>query len=171
MWPMIAGLGALTGNGTLGSLIDANGNKDTWFNAVDGSGIDTHDGKRQILCWTPAEKAAPVKLPTIVAVLIDHGTASSGEAVAISFAGRPYSKSFGRPTHGQSTSNNGFPLEDGANLVLTTSVEADRTGRVYVDGVEPDVELPEEKHIAAAGTVDPMTKAAASWIGTFIAHH
>lgn len=166
MWPMIAGLGPLAGSGALGSFVDANGNKDSWFVAADGSGINGHDGKRQILCWTPADKTTSFKAPAIVAVLVDHGTASSGEAVAISFAGRPYSRSFGRPTHGQSTANEGFPLEDGANLVLTTSVEADRTGKFYLDGIEPDVELPEEKHITASGTVDPMTKAAAGWIKT-----
>ncbi len=39
MWPMLASLGSLAGSGTLGSFIDANGSKDSWFIAADGSGI------------------------------------------------------------------------------------------------------------------------------------
>jgi carboxyl-terminal processing protease len=107
----------------------------------------------------------------VVAVLVDRGTASSGEAVAISFQGSPYAKSFGTPTHEQSTSNEGFLLQDGANLVLTTGVEADRTGRIYLDGVRPDVELPEETGPPAPGTIDPITKAAAAWMKTLVTHH
>ncbi len=170
MWPMLAGVGPLEGTGILGSYIDADNNKDTWFYDVDGSGAQTHDGKRTILCWIPSQPVS-FKTPQIVAVLIDHGTASSGEAIAVSFQGRPLSRSFGRPTHGQTTSNDGFVLEDGANLVLTTSVEADRTGKIYLDGINPDVELPEESRLPAAGTIDPMTEAATAWIKSVAGRH
>ncbi len=57
-------------------------------------------------------------------------------------------------THGESTSNNGFALSDGANLVLTTGVEMDRTGKVYSEGLRPDVELPEEQKISAERGID-----------------
>lgn len=163
MWPMLAGVGPLEGPGVLGSYVDADNNKDTWFYEADGAGAHMHTGGRTILCWVPSQPVS-FKTPPIVAVLIDHGTASSGEAIAVSFQGRPLSKSFGRFTHGQTTSNDGFLLEDGANLVLTTGVEADRTGKIYLDGINPDVELPEESHLPNAGTVDPMTAAAAAWI-------
>ena len=163
MWPMLAGIGPLEGTGVLGSYIDADGNKDTWFYGADGAGAQLHTGGRKILCWTPSEPAI-FKTPQIVAVLIDHGTASSGEAIAVSFQGRPLSRTFGRPTHGQTTANEGFVLEDGANLVLTTSVEADRNGKRYLDGLDPDVKLPEQAHLPALGEIDPMTGSAVTWI-------
>ena len=166
MWPMLAGLGSLAGDGPLGFFIDADGKKETWFYASDGSGVLTHDGKQQILCWTPPPRKVHFRTPQIVAVLIDRGTASSGEAIAIAFEGRPLSRSFGRHTHGQSTSNQGFALPDGANIVLTTGIEADRTGHVYPDGITPDAELPKETKLAPPGSVDPMTLAAAAWIKT-----
>jgi carboxyl-terminal processing protease len=169
VWPMLAGVGPLAASGTLGAFVDANGNKDSWFVAGDGSGVNTHDGKRQIFCWTPP-KPISFTTPPIVAVLVDRGTASSGEAVAIAFQGSPHSKLLGRPTHGQSTSNEGFPLPDGANLVLTTAVEADRNGRIYIDGIVPDVALAEETGLSAPGTIDPMTRAAADWIKSVAAH-
>lgn len=170
MWPMLAGVGPLEGTGVLGSYIDADQNKDTWFYGPAGAGAQTHDGKRHILCWIPAQPIS-FRTPQIVAVLIDHGTASSGEAIAISFQGMPRSRSFGRKTHGQSTANDGFPLEDGANLVLTTSVEADRTGKIYLDGITPDVELPEETQMPAPGNVDPMSQVAAAWIKSTAERH
>jgi len=169
MWPMLAGVGPLEGTGILGAYIDADNNKNIWFYGADGAGAQLHDGRRQILCWVPAPSIS-FKTPQIVAVIIDHGTASSGEAIAISFQGRPLSRSFGRPTHGQTTSNDGFVLEDGASLVLTTSVEADRTGKIYLDGINLDIELPEESHLPVPGTVDPMTEAAAAWIKSVAAH-
>lgn len=169
MWPMLAGIGTLEGTGILGSYIDADNNKDTWFYDTDGSGAHLHTGGRTILCWIPSQPIS-FKTPQIVAVLIDHGTASSGEAIAVSFQGRPLSRSFGRPTHGQTTSNDGFMLEDGANLVLTTSVEADRTGKLYPDGVNPDVELPEQSHLPTPGQIDPMTASAAEWIKSMAGH-
>ncbi len=170
MWPMLAGVGPLEGTGGLGSYIDADGNEDTWFYGADGAGVHTHHGKRHILCWI---RAQPIffKTPQIVAILIDHGTASSGEAIAISFQGMPRSRSFGRPTHGQSTANEGFPLKDGANLVLTTSVEADRTGKVYLDGIIPEVVLPEETQMPAPGSIDPMSQVAAAWIKSTAERH
>jgi serine/threonine protein phosphatase PrpC len=44
--------------------------------------------------------------------------ASSGEAVVISFRGRPNARSFGTPTYGASTAHQGFTLSDGGTLVL-----------------------------------------------------
>jgi carboxyl-terminal processing protease len=163
MWPMVDGLGALLGEETLGFFVDSEGLKDSWSYGADGAGINHHDGKREAICRVPAQDAHFAGR-TIIAVLIDRGTASSGEATAISFEGRPLTRFFGRHTHGESSANDGFALPDGANLVLTTGLESDRTGHVYADGIAPDVELPEETALPAPGTIDPMTKAAAAWI-------
>jgi carboxyl-terminal processing protease len=75
-------------------------------------------------------------------VLFDRGTASSGEAVAISFAGRTRERSFGEHTAGFSTSNGTHELPDGGVLYLCNAIEADRSGKIYPDGLNPDVKLP-----------------------------
>ena len=64
-----------------------------------------------------------------VAVLVDNGVASSGEATFIAFRRRANTRSFGVATCGLSTANRGFVLSDGALLTLTVSVMADRARR------------------------------------------
>ena len=73
-----------------------------------------------------------------VAVLTDALVASSGEAVAVSFRGRPNTRSFGGATCGLSTANSGFRLSDGATLQLTTALMADRNRAAYGVPIVPD---------------------------------
>lgn len=73
-----------------------------------------------------------------MAVLTDHGTASSGEAVAIAFKRRLDTRFFGTATCGLSTANETITLDDGATLLLTVSVMADRARTPYGDVVVPD---------------------------------
>jgi C-terminal processing protease CtpA/Prc len=73
-----------------------------------------------------------------VAVLTDNLVASSGEAVVVSFRGRPNTRSFGSATCGLSTANSGFRLSDGATLQLTTASMADRTRVNYGVSIAPD---------------------------------
>jgi hypothetical protein len=94
-----------------------------------------------------------------VAVLTGPCTASSGEAVTISFRGRPRTRSFGLPTAGLSTANQGFMLPDGSMIQLTVSVEADRTGRRYGEKIDPDEVIPE----GAPGT-DVQLDRAKAWL-------
>ena len=163
LWPMLAGVGPLLESGPLGAFVDDNGKKDVWFYAEDGAGANTKDGQRQILCWVPAEQIR-FRRPQIIAVLIDGSTASSGEALAIAFEGRALTKTFGRHSHGESTSNDGFPLSDGASLVITDGIDEDRTGKLYPAGIQPDLELPIETRKTALGQVDAVTVAAGEWI-------
>jgi hypothetical protein len=162
MWPMLAGVGSLEGFGPVGSITYGDGHKEVWFNTPAGVGMTDAKGQLKLIMASAQPKISKAMRP--VAVIFDHGTASSGEAIAVSFRGRRLSRSFGRPTHGQTTANQGFLLPDGANIVLATAMEEDRTGRVYPAGLTPDVELPEESNLSAAGTVDPMTRAATAWI-------
>jgi carboxyl-terminal processing protease len=164
MWPMLAGLGPLEGASQVGFTVDANDHKDAWFSDANGAGIDRWNGKREVDLWMAEGEEMSLDEMPAVAILMDRGTASSGEAIAVSFAGRPNCRSFGRHTHGQTTANEGFGLSDGANLVLTTAFEADRTGHVYRDGLTPDVELPQESARTAPDSIDPMTQEAATWI-------
>ena len=135
MYPMIAGLGALIGEGELGSFKDATGHTTNWFYR------DGHAGEEDMphvrvshpeFLFDPSE--------TSVAVLIGPRTASAGEATAISFRGRPNTRFFGEPTYGLTTGNQGFPLSDGAMIILTVAVELDRTGQEYGGKIVPDVD-------------------------------
>jgi carboxyl-terminal processing protease len=83
--------------------------------------------------------AGPRRLPGAVAVLTDGRTASSGEAVAVAFRGRPGVLSYGAATYGFSTGNETVRLPDGALLRITSSRFADRTGLVYGGPLPVDV--------------------------------
>lgn len=73
-----------------------------------------------------------------MAVLADCGVASSGEAVVLAFRARPNTRSFGTPTLGVSTSNTRYALSDGATLILTNALMADRTYAPYGQAIVPD---------------------------------
>jgi C-terminal processing protease CtpA/Prc len=98
-----------------------------------------------------------------VAVLTSRLTGSAGEALTIAFRGRPDTRSFGEATAGLPTANLSFPMVDGAVIVVTTSSEADRTGRIYEGRIEPD--QPVEIVWSGVGSEkDPVLQVAASWL-------
>jgi carboxyl-terminal processing protease len=135
MYPMIAGLGALIGEGDLGLFKDAIGHTTAWYyrdgQAGEGNAPHAKVSHPEFL-FDPTE--------TPVAVLIGPQTASSGEATAISFRGRPNTRFFGKPSHGLTTGNEVFTLGDGALIILTVAVELDRTGQEYGGKIVPDVD-------------------------------
>ena len=121
MWPMLQGLSPVIGDGIPG-----------YFVAPDSS-------------WTgwrvETERVGNRKLASDrVAVAILHGseTASSGEAVVVAFRGRPETRTFGQPTRGLSTANRSIPLSDGARMILTVAVFADRDRTIYGKTIAPD---------------------------------
>ena len=138
MWPMLAGIGPVLGEGRVGAFRTLRGVGEHWYYRDGRAGVENDGGESQFVAATvapPRELATPS--PPVV-VLIDDGTASSGEAVAIAFRGRPRTRLIGTPTYGLSSSNQGFVLGDGANLVITTGLDVDRTGKEYADQVVPD---------------------------------
>lgn len=144
MWPMIAGVGPVLGEGELGRFAFPDGSTLAWRyqdgNALLGDEV-------QAAASPPAYKP---KSTTPVAVLIGDGTASSGEAVAVSFRGRPQTRFFGQKSYGLSTSNRVFEMSDSARIVLTTSVLQDRTGKNYGAKIAPDEYTDADQTIAAA---------------------
>jgi C-terminal processing protease CtpA/Prc len=132
MWPMVAGIGPIVGEGVLGFFVDPDSIVKTWTYR---SGSSRLDAGIITQATDPYELATP---HPPVAVITDSLTASSGEATTIAFRGRPDSRSFGRPTWGVSTANGTFLLSDGAALILTVSTMADRTGQLYGEKVIPD---------------------------------
>jgi len=162
MWPMLAGIGPVLGEGDLGAFESPNGDREAWFYKAGKAGSRSAQGQDEIAAYI---EQPPFALPGVpwVAVLLDRGTASSGEAIAISFAGRPRERSFGEHTGGFSTSNQMYPLSDGAALFLCVAIEADRTGRRYPDGIDPDVKLPAPA-TRPAEEIDAVLQAAEDWI-------
>lgn len=132
MWPMIAGVGPILGEGLAGYFIDPDEGLSQW---------EYRDGTAW-LAGTEAQRVAdPYRLrreQPRVAVLTDNTTNSSGEGVVVAFRQRPNTRSFGTATCGRSTANRSFSLSDGASLFLTVSVMADRTKTKYGISIQPD---------------------------------
>ena len=164
MWPMLVGIGPVLGEGEVGAFLNAEGVKSTWRYRDGKASIRSADGSDEV---TAKVEGTPYRLKAMppVAILIDRGTASSGEAIAIAFRGRTNTRFFGEETMGFSTANKGFALRDGANIVLTTGVSVDRTGVEYGGAVAPDeqVLIGESK---VPPNDDPAVRAGLKWLRT-----
>jgi carboxyl-terminal processing protease len=131
LWPMLAGLGPLLGDGELAASVYPDGRRiAVWY----------RDGQAGFGDYTQLRVRAPYRLrsPAHAAVLVGGGTASSAEVLAVAFRGRPGTRSFGAPTRGLSAGNRTFPLADGASLVLTVAATSDAAGRVLEGPFVPD---------------------------------
>jgi C-terminal processing protease CtpA/Prc len=143
MSPMLAGLHPLLGDATAGYFHNRSGEWIPW-SASKGSSLARESSS------------------DFVAVIAGHRTASAGEAVMLSFRGRPHTRSFGQPTAGQSTANQGISLPDGAALALTTGLMADRHRNLASGAIEPDerVKLPDLVKLED----DTAVAAATAWL-------
>jgi hypothetical protein len=153
IWPMLVGVGPILGEGELGSFVYPNGVNTKWHYRAG----QTLLGKQVVAAAPEAYSLIRANPPT--AVLTDERTGSAGEAVAIAFRGRPRTRSFGRPTFGVSTANQGFRLSDGAILVLAVATMVDRSGKAYGGAVEPDEVIPVDEND------DTVLKVAVTWLG------
>ncbi|WP_019039669.1 S41 family peptidase [Psychroflexus tropicus] len=144
MWPMLAGVGPVLGEGIAGYFINADEIENSWGYQNDASLLND-DPVTQLNDFYTLNSQNPK-----VAVLLDDGVASSGEVIAISFIGRENTRSFGSPTCGISTSNGRFTLSDGTVLNLTNAFLADRNKNKYGIPVEPDEDLTDEDLIQSA---------------------
>ncbi len=160
MWPMLTGIGPILGDGAVGSFVAAGGSV-TWF-YKDGETGTRNPAGLETVSLTLQE--GPVMSPTApVAVLVDGSTASSAEAIAIAFHGRPVTRFFGTKTAGKSTAVQPFKLDDGAELYLTTAIDADRTGQAFPDGFTPDEVFPAIATMPQESS-DPVVLAAQTWL-------
>ncbi|WP_394613834.1 S41 family peptidase [Lentzea sp. JNUCC 0626] len=144
MHPMLTVVAPLLGEGERGRFVGPHGET--------GWGVrrrHLYSGGTRSYRWhrVPPAQHGPV------AVLVDGKTASSGEAVLVSFLGAHNTRSFGAPTAGFATANQTYQLKNGARLAITTAVMADRTGRTYGNA-------PIAPHVS---TDDALTKAI-EWI-------
>ena len=128
MYPMIAGLGPLIGEGDLGYFVGKKSYPWTYKKGKSGSAVVTK----------------PYNLKNIdikIVVILGKSTASSGEMTAISFIGKPNVKTFGEPTAGYITANSSYPLVNGGMLLLASSYVADRNHKKYTSKIIPEQPL------------------------------
>lgn len=160
LWPMLAGLGPLLGDGDAGASLRPNGERRRiWY----------EDGKVGLGDYVQLRvRGEPVRLRVAgapVAVLHDDETASAAEIVAAAFAARPSTRSFGSATRGATTATRTFPLMDGAALMLAVASTVDRNGRVLNGSIEPD-EVVTDTGRGAIIEDQAMVDAARRWLDT-----
>ena len=129
MYPMLSALSPLLDDGVLGKFEYADGHM-TYWGLKGGQAIETADP------IPPAVVKREGSLP--IAVVLGPRTGSSGEFTAMSFKGRANTRFFGAPTAGYVTANDPMELSDGAMITMTDGWGIDRTGKKYLDVVEPD---------------------------------
>src|SRR2546421_2208843 len=115
VWPMLAGVGPVLGEGEVNSSVSAEGEK---IATVYRHG-QALDGR-----WVNAQVDDPSRLKRpapAVALLTSQLTRSSGKHVVLAFRGRRRTRSFGEPTAGDPTANAGKVFSDGAALFLTVA--------------------------------------------------
>lgn len=140
MWPMIAGLGPLLGDGIHGYFVNADEDYTSWGYENGSSVLGEHP-------VTTVEDHYTLLNPSPkIAVLSSREVASSGEASLIAFKKKHNVRFFGDHTCGLSTGNQAFKLKDNSTLILTTSIMTDSEqvkygGRVLVDQKEQDSEV------------------------------
>lgn len=159
---MLAGIGPLLGDSIIGRF-GAEPSSQSWYYDAGLSGLRSEAGKIDTLAQVTV---SPVMLRDAVpplAILIDGGTGSSGEALAVAFRGRPNTRSFGSPTAGFATVNRGSRLADGANMVVTTGYYTDRRGFQYPDRLQPD-SLVTGTYTGWPFPTDRVAEAAALWL-------
>tara|TARA_B100000678_G_C18222690_1_gene507572 strand:- start:523 stop:1569 length:1047 start_codon:yes stop_codon:yes gene_type:complete len=165
VWPMVAGLSPLLGEGWRSFELGADGDTTSAGYLSGGAAIageGEYEGQTivQVDGWRSFPRLAQVP----VAVLIDDAVGSSGEGVAVAFKGRAKTRFFGEKTYGAASSNEGFIIGDRVNIVITTGMMADRHGRIYPDGVSPDTAVAMGPG-SSADPDDAVVEAAKAWLG------
>ena len=144
MWPMLAGIGPVLGEGIVGYFIGPDGSAQSWSYSAGASRLN------QSPLVQVSNTYELINSNPRVAVLLDRAVISSGEAIAVAFSGRENTRSFGSATCGLSSANTGFSLSDGSTLFLTTAYMADRERNIFGIPVEPDVTANENEIIQLA---------------------
>jgi C-terminal processing protease CtpA/Prc len=135
MYPMIAGLAPIIGEGTYGYFVMPKKEREEWYYKKGKCGEE----KKQ---YFEIKHPYTLRNDSIkIAVLIGGNTASSGEAAAVSFIGKKNVKTFGNKSAGYTTGNEGYKLPNDWWIALATCWFSDRNGKLYLHNIEPDVIL------------------------------
>lgn len=135
VWPMLASLGSLIGDGPIGGVRFIDGRESSVSHIKGGKpfGNGQYYNIPVNKCRLPASE-----LPVVV--LSGPSTGSSGEALLLAFKGRPNTVIIGEATAGFVTSNSSYELiPKKAELILATGYMMDRDGKYYTRGIEPDI--------------------------------
>jgi len=137
MYPMIAGISDLIGdNEKIGGFVTSDKKSEgEWILKNGNIYIDDNQVLNRRKLKIPVTKQLPVT------VLISGYTASSGEMTAVSLIGRKKSKMFGEDSAGYTTTNEGFKVDANSGLNLAVGYVVDRTGKLYIENVKPDIEI------------------------------
>jgi carboxyl-terminal processing protease len=149
MWPMLGGLNSLLTDGVAGYFVGTKNQIEIAWESKNGEIGLTHE-----LIDTYKVKKNPLK----IALLIDSKTGSSGEMTAISFMGLANVKVFGQPSAGYLTCNTTINLSDGTFLNLATSNVADRSHKIYLNKIIPDVIVNTQTNSKVDETLDAAKK-------------
>ena len=163
VWPMLSGIGPLIGDSVVSGVRQEGM---PWSHYADGvaSYVD-EAGERQVLSRISVPAHTMRRPDAPVAVLLGANTASSGESIAIAFATRPNTRSFGQPTARYASVNRNARLPNGTEMYVTVGMMRDRNGLVYAEGVAPDVVLPGPSSEWPSPT-DEVARAARQWLLT-----
>ncbi len=155
MWPMLAGVGPLLGEGECGSFLYPEREKTSW---------SYRNGHVEAWAMALVDEPYSLKHPGgAIAVLTSQFTCSSGEFITLAFRGCPRARSFGEPTAGLATANRSKTLKDGAMLFLTVARGADRTGCPYDSPIIPDQAVKSDWTLLQTEH-DPVLLAAVDWL-------
>lgn len=144
MFPMAEGLTQLIGEGKVGGAEGLTSEEKVDWEIRNG---DFYYGDYSVR----SEGACVINSRPKVAVLLSLYTASSGEAVAVMFKGRPNTRFFGEKTIGMTTVTDWKIINPSITMSLSVSYYRDRNGQVYRTYVEPDEAFP--------FVVDPLSDA------------
>lgn len=144
MYPMLAGIGPILGEGIAGYFVYPDNAISSWGYSNGGAFLNS-----SVLTHITNSYELINANPKVV-VLLDNAVASSGEVIAISFIGRENTKSFGASTCGQSTANMGYKISNNSTLVLTVANIGDRNMNIYGTQIKPDVVVNNENIIEQA---------------------
>ena len=131
MWPMIAGLGPIFGEGIIGWIIYNDREYEREYRA--GAALSLDEPFARVAVPYTLIRPSPK-----VAVLTADTTNSAGEAITVFFKNRPDTRSFGAPTCGHHHILEDFRMSNGATLTLKIAHNADRLKRTYAGRVVPD---------------------------------
>jgi C-terminal processing protease CtpA/Prc len=156
-WDMLAGIGPILGEGTVGAYVYPTGRREAWV-------YRNGQAWRGDEVWAQVDHPYQLKQPLPpVAVLTDAQTASAGEAVLVAFRGRPDTRTFGQATAGVPTHRDAKTLSDGALLLLTLALDADRMGQTYDAPIAPDEAIRTVPKLVGTAR-DPVVLSAQAWL-------
>ena len=131
MYPMILGVQQLLQHGQIGSFQSRKNEK--WYLSKTDFKFDT----TTLASITPKCDIKGQNMPVVM--LISPPTGSSAEFFIIAFKGRTKTVLLGSKTAGYITGVEGYPINDAAYILLSTSYGVDRYGNIYKKAIEPDI--------------------------------